>query len=271
MTCNEHFILILRNQSDRWDSTLIERLNPTKKNYKLHDLTIKSIGYIDLNRIYIFTEDKFLIYSSDLSTELSSCLLLLNKNSNCEPYNYHQQQHQRICFGALNDKYIYYIYINNKSHWILSILEYENKTTKYDHNLSERYPDIERFIDICINDRRINLLVQINQQQYGVMFCSINIHFQIELNRLIQLSYAQNPLQICPIYIPYIKKFIFFINDPSTKRIHILNNEKYFKSYSTVAYALYYIEKNHQLILITNDGIYSININEQQNFFSEFH
>jgi hypothetical protein len=103
------------------------------------------------------------------------------------------------------------------------------------------------------------------------MFCLNNIYSKIELKRTIHLSYAENPLTICPIYIHYIQKTIFFINDPSAKVIHMLTNEKYLQSYSIIAYTLCYVEENQELILTSNDGIYSININEQKNFFSKFH
>lgn len=265
MTCNETSIILLRSQSDqlnRWYSTIISRFNPTQKSLKSHDLSIKSLGFIDRNNIYIFTGHKFLKYSSDLSTELYSCILLTDNNHNDIQHSFR---------GIVYDKYIYCIYLNIKYHWILSILEFDTKKHGCDQNLTEIFPEVKRFIDICITDRRIHFLVEMDSLQYAVMFCSINIYSKIELNRLIQLSYAQNPLKICPIYISYTKKYLFFINDPSVKIIHILTNEKYLKSYSIVAYNLCYVEQNQELILTTNDGIYSININEHQKFFSELY
>ncbi len=267
MTCNENYIIIFQSQSDRltrWSSIMIERSNPKERDLKWHNLLIKSIGFIDINRIYLFTDREFIIYSSNLSSKLHSCILLTDNNHNTE-----YKDIQRGFNGIVHDKYIYHIYLNIECHWILSILEVETINHICDHDLTDIFPDIKRFIHICITDRTINFLVKMESSQYAVMFCSINT--KIELKKRILLSYAENPLTICPVYIYYIKKYIFFINDPSTKIIHLLSNEKYLQSYSIIAYTLCYVEENKELILTSNNGIYSININEQQNFFSKFH
>jgi len=269
MTCNEKCIIIFQSQSDRlirWYSIIIERSNPTERDSKWHNLLIKSIGFIDINRIYLFTDREFIIYSSDLSSKLRSCILLTDNNHNSE-----YKDIQRGLNGIVHDKYIYHIYLNIECHWILSIFDVETINHICDRDLTEIFPDIKRFIHICITDRTINFLVKMESSHYAVMFCSNTINSKIELKRTILLSYAENPLTICPVYIHYIQKYIFFVNDPSIKIIHILSNEKYLQSYSIIAYTLCYIEENHELILTSNDGIYSININEQQNFFSKFH
>ncbi len=268
MTCNQHYIILFRSQPDRltlWSSIAIERFNPTKQNLKWHNLSIKSIGFIDISNIYIFSEREFLIYSLNLSSKLYSCILLNDNNHSLEYNNI-----QRGFNGTVHDKYIYHIYLNVKHHWILSLLEVETVKHICDHDLTEIFPDIKRIIHICINDRTINFLVELDGLQYVVMFCSNSIYSKIELKKLIRLYYAVNPLTICPVHIHYIQKYIFFINDPSAEIIHILTDEKYLRSYRIIAYNLCYVEENQELILTSNDGIYSININEQKNFFSKY-
>jgi hypothetical protein len=244
----------------------IDRSNPIERDSKLHNLFIKSIGFIDKDNIYIFTEREFLIYSSDFLSKHYSCILLNDHNYNSEYNNVH------LGFGGIvHEKYIYHIYLSTKDRWILSILERPTIKHLYDHDLTEIFPDVKRFIHISIHDRTISFLVEMDGRQYAVMFCSNTIHSKMEFKRLIYLSYAENPLTICPVYIPYIQKYLFFVNDPSAKIIHILTNERYLQSYSIMAYTLCYIEENQELIFTSTDGIYAIHINEQQNFFSKFH
>ena len=269
MICNQNSIVLFRSQADRltrWNSITFDRSNRMETDSKWHNLFIKSIGFTNKTNIYIFTEREFLIYSSDLSSKYYSRILLNDNNYNTEYNNIH------LGFGGtIYDQYIYHIYSNMKEHWILSILEVETINHIYDHDLTENFPHVTRFIDICINNRIISFLVQMDGPQYAVMFCTNHINSKIELKRVIQLSYAENPLTICSVYIHYIQKDIYFINDPSAKVIHLLTQEKYLQSYSITVHTLCYVEDNNELILALNDGLYSININEQQHFFLKFH
>ena len=269
LTCNQNSFVLFRNQSDRlnrWYSTVYNSSDSIIQDPKPHNLYIKSIGFIDRNHIYLFTEREFLIYSSDLLTKHYSCILLNDTNYNLEYHNIH------LGFGGLvYDQFIYHIYLNLKHHFILSLLELETNKHLQDYDLTELFPDVRQFINFCIYEQNINFLVEMEGSQYAVLYCTINNSLKIEFKRSIHLSYAGKPLTICPMYIPYLEKMIFFINDPSAKIIHIITNEKYLKSSSITAYALSYIKENHELILVLNDGIYSININEQKNFFLKFH
>lgn len=269
MICNQNSIILFRSQADRltrWCSIIFDRSNPNEKESKWHNLCIKSIGFINQTNIYIFTEREFLTYSSDLSSKYYSRILLNDNNYNSEYNNIH------LGFGGtVHEQYIYHIYLNIKYHWILSILEVETINHIYDHDLTESFPNVQRFIDICINNRIISFLVEMDGSQYAVMFCTNHINSKLELKRFIQLSYAENPLTICSVYIHYIQKDIYFINDPSAKIIHLLTQEKYLQSYSIIVHTLCYVEDTKELILTSNDGLYSININEQHNFFSKFH
>jgi hypothetical protein len=268
MACNQNSIILLRSQANRlarWHSIIFDRSNSKEKDCKWHNLLIKSIGFINKTHIYIFTEREFLIYSSDLSSKHNSRILLNANNYNSEYNNIH------LGFGGtVHNQYIYHLYLNIKDHWILSILELETINHISDHDLTENFSNIKRLIDICINDRIMSFLVEMDGSQYAVIFCTNTINTKFELKRLIQLSYAGNPCRICSIYIPSIRKDIYFINDPSEKIIHLLTQEKYLQSYSIIAHTLCYVEDNQELILASNDGLYSIHINEQLNFFSKF-
>jgi len=270
MTCNQDYISIYKrplNRIDRWYLGIIERFNGTEHSLDWPDGLIISIGFIAENNLYIFTPYDFIIYSLDSFSKINSWLLSNNDNHHLE-YNHFQ------C-GTVHDKYIYHIFLTNKSYWILSIFDLETINHLYDYNLTNTFPNVKRFIYIYIINKTICFLVEMDGLKYGVIFCSNNNNnnnqLKLEIKILIPLSYADNPLTICSIYIHHIENYIFFINDPSAKVIHILTNEKYLQSYSIIAYTLCYIEENHELILTSNDGIYSININEQQNFFSKFH
>ena len=85
-----------------------------------------------------------------------------------------------------------------------------------------------------------------------------------------ELYYSENPLSICSIYIHDLKTYFIIINDPLAKIIHIITNEKYLKSHRLIAYAFSYIKETNELMFISNNGLYSINITEQRNFFSKF-
>jgi hypothetical protein len=268
MTCNIDHIIIFKshlNRSDQWCLSLINRFNQTEYNLNWTDGLIVSMGFIDKNNIYIFTERDFLIYSVNPFSKQDSFVLSHTDNNSSGCYDLQSG------IGTVDKKYIYHIHLNSKCHWILSIIELE-KINYLDHyDLTERFPDIKRFIHICINDKTINFLVEMDGSQYAVMFCLINTPTSIELKGLIKLSYAGNPLTICSVFMDYLKKYLFFINDPADKIIHILTHEKYLQSYSLIAYALCYIEETHELIITSTDAVCSINLNEQDIFLSKFY
>ncbi|CAF0907236.1 unnamed protein product [Rotaria sordida] len=269
MTCNTDYIILCRNRSNQlfsWYLSAIDRSNLQEQRLDWHDHLINSIGFINKNHLYIFSEHYFIIYSLESNSQTHS-LILPNDNNNHNS----ELNDQKYCIGTIYDKYIYYIYLNIKHEWILSIFEFETKNHLYDYNLTENFPKVKRFIHICVNNKNICFLVEMDGSQYAVVFCSYNNHLIKSLKEQISLFYAGNPLTICSIYISYIQKYIFFINDPSAKIIHIITNEKYLQSYSIIAHAFYYINESQELILTSNDGIYSIDIHEQMKFFSKFH
>ena len=265
MTCNTTYIIVFKMQTDllisRGDLIAIERSNRIDQDLIWQSDPITSIGFIDKNHLYIFTEYDFTIYS--LTTlSIYYTWTLINNNNNGE---------QSRGIGTVYDKYVYHIYINEDSHRILSICEINSMEHVYDYNLSIDFSDVNRFLHICINNQTINLLVEMKSLQYAVISLFKTDHLSVESSRLIPLSYANNPLTICCIYNHYLKKYFLFVNDPSAKIIHILSNEKYLQSYAITAHALSYNEDNCELIFVSNDGIYSININEQESFFSKYY
>ncbi|CAF0909335.1 unnamed protein product [Rotaria sp. Silwood1] len=268
MTSNEDYIILFRSRSNQLLPcclSAIDRSNLQEQRLNWRDHTITSFGFINKTHLYIFTQRNFIIYSIESYTQINSWLL-----SNNNDYNSELNDHE-YSIGNVYDKYIYYIDLNNKNQWILSIFEFETMNHLYDYNLTENFPQVKRFIHICINNKYISYLVEMDGLQYAVVFCSYKNHSITALKEQISLYYAEKPLTICSIYIYNLQKYIFFINDPSAKIIHIITNEKYLKSYKKTAHAFNYIDENQELLLASNDGIYSININEQTKFFSKFH
>lgn len=269
MICNSQRIILLRSQIDRlqrWYSMIYERSNLNSPSSKCHNLVFKSLGFIDHNRIYIFTDREFLLYSIDLTTKLSSRILLNDQNyrSFCDNIDLGYG-------GTVYENFIYHIYQNLEQHWILSVLDLRTITHVIDFNLTHILPDLTRIIHLSINARLISLLVVVNHCQYAVMFCTYEIPSKIQLLKLIHLFYAGNPRSICSVYHPLIDKDIYFVNDPSENIVHLLTWEKYLQSYQLIAHCLYYVKENEEIIFVADDGIYSISINDHQQFFSKFH
>ena len=264
MICDGKSIVLLRSQSERlqrWRSIVYERSKLDQPVSKWHNFVFKSLGFIDQNRIYIFTDREFLVYSTDFSSKLYSCILLNNQN-----YNSHCDNIHLGYGGTVYGNFIYHIYQNLDQHWILSVLTLDTIHHVADHNLSMLLPGLTRVIQLSINARLISFLVLIDNSQYAVMFCNHDSSTKIQLKKFIYLSYAENPRSICSI-----GHDIYLVNDPSAKVLHLLNSEKYLQSYSLTAHCLYYMEENNEIVFVANDGIYSISINEHLQFFSRFH
>lgn len=264
MICDEESIVLLRSQSERlqrWCSIIYERSNLNRPVTKWHNFIFKSMGFIDQNRIYIFTDREFLVYSIDFSSKLHSCILLNHQN-----YHSHYDSIDLGHGGTVYENSIYHIYRNLDQDWILSVLTLNTIRHVFDHNLSRLLPNLTHVIHLSINTRWISILVCIDHRQYAVMFCTYNSLSRMELKKCIGLSYAENPQSICSI-----GHDIYLINDPSAKVLHLLTSDKYLQSYSLIAHCLYYMEESNEIVFVGNDGIYSISINEHLHFFSRFH
>mgnify|MGYP001032243618 FL=1 len=254
-------MLIFQCEADNfnsWHSLLIDRSNTLKQDSKFHNIDIKSIGFLHDSTIYLFTDREFHRYSSNFQQKLNSYILL-------NEYNHFG------CSGIIYDNYIYHMYVNDKQQMILSILDFQTIKHINNENLTDRFPFVKRFQHFCIYDKFIYFLVQLESDRYAILICLLENFRKIHLKSTIELLYASNPIHICPIYIPYIEKTVLFINDFSAKILHIIINEKYFKSISIAAHELFYYAEMNEIFFVLNDGIYTININEQKNFFLKCH
>ncbi|CAF0912836.1 unnamed protein product [Adineta steineri] len=266
MACNKTYIILFKSQLNRTTQgnlSAIVRYNKREQNLDWDDDLMVSIGSIDNTNLYILTKSDFVLYSLDSFDKINSWALPNINNHNLISND------TTSGVGTVHNNYVYIISRNNDFHWMLSLFEFKTMIHLYDYNLTQMYSEIKRFIHICVNDTTMSFLVEMNSSQYTVIFCTLDNDSKFEPKKLIQLFYAERPLTICSVYMNTLQKHLFFINDPSAKIIHILTIEKYIQSYSLIANALCYIKDNHELIFVSNDGIHSIKLNEQQNFFSK--
>ncbi|CAF1442340.1 unnamed protein product, partial [Rotaria sordida] len=68
---------------------------------------------------------------------------------------------------------MYHIYLNRNGRWTLSKNILEKLVHMHDFDLTNRFPDIRRFIYLFVNEKTINFLVQMDNLSYGVVFCSV--------------------------------------------------------------------------------------------------
>ncbi|CAF1368181.1 unnamed protein product [Rotaria sordida] len=141
---------------------------------------------------------------------------------------------------------MYHIYLNRNGRWTLSKNILEKLVHMHDFDLTNRFPDIRRFIYLCVNEKTINFLVQMDNLSYGVVFCSVTndciTNEKLKL-KLIELPRAQ---QLLTIYSAFIKSL----------------NQDFFLLMIFDCYAIYYVADNHELIIVTNNSISSINLNQ---------
>lgn len=268
LTCNQNSILVFRREMDNFNSChslLINRSNKSIQDSKPHRIYVKSIGFLNDSTIYLFTDHEFLRYSSDFHQKLNSYIL-----SNEHNYRSISEYIHSDCGGIIYDNYIYHMYVNSDKHLILSVLDFQTIKCINEENLTKLFPHVKQFQHFCIYEKFIYFLVRLESDYYAVLICLLENFRKIHYKNTIRLTYADKPLHICPIRISYLEKVILFINDPSTKIIHIISNDKYLKSTSMIAYEIYFHEQTCELLFVSNDGIYTININEQKNFFLKF-
>jgi hypothetical protein len=269
MTCNTQYIILFKSQIkrlDRWDFGAIERRSHIEHNLDWHDGLIISMGYMGNNIIYMFTEREFFMYSLNNFRKIKTLILAHGNDDGSETSSHPYDEPQRA-IGTAYDKYMYHIYLNRKSNWILSRNLIDTLARVGNYDLTLRFPEVQRFIHICVNDQTINFLVQMNDSSYAVVFCSLNDCVPFPMPPII-LYKAQHPLTIYSAFIKPLKKYFFFINDPSIDIMHILTQEGYLQSYSVNAHAISYIADSQELMVVTNNSISSINLNEQNLSFS---
>ncbi len=267
MTSNAYNIVLFKsqlNRLDRWHLGAIERRSHIEQSLDWHDGLIISMGSTGKNNIYMFTEYEFFIYSINLRRKLDSRILPRGNDDGAEINNLSHNEFQRG-IGTVYAEHMYHIYVNRSCRWTLSKTLLERLVHIYDYDLTRLFPDVERFIHLCVNDKTISFLVQMYDLSYAVVFCSMNDCNTNEYLLPIILSNAQQPLTICSAFIQSLKQYLFFINDPSTDILHIINTKQYLQSYPISAHAICYVEDKHELMIVTNNSISSVNLNDPRN------
>jgi hypothetical protein len=257
MACNYNYIILFksqRNRLDRWDLGAIERGTQAEHNLDWHDGLIISMGCINNDLIYMFTEREFFIYSISKQGKVHSRIL---PRGNDDELNNTSMEYQRG-IGTIYDKHWYHIYSNRSTHWTLSKNTLDNALTHInDLDLTRLFPDVARFIHFCVNEKIIYFLVQMNDLTYAV----ISYPTQDSSSPVVLIG-AKQPLTIYSVYNQSLKQHLCFINDPSIDILHIVTNDRYLQSYSIIAYAIYYLANKNELMIVTNNLISSINLNK---------
>jgi hypothetical protein len=258
MACNYRYIILFksqRNRLDLWQLGTIERGIETVQNLDWHDGLIISMGCINNDHIFMFTERGFFIYSLSQHRKLDSRILPRGSDDGYELSNSSTEYQRGI--GTVYDKHWYHIYLNRSNHWTLSKHTLDKSTHLGDEDLTRYFPDVARFIHLSVNEKTISFLVQMNDLSYAVVFHPIH-----NFSSPIILLGAQQPLTIYSAYNQSLKEYICFINDPSIDVLHIVIKDRYLQSYPMTAYAIYYFAEKHELMIVDNNLISSININK---------
>lgn len=272
VACTTNYIVRFKsqlNRLDRWQLGVIERR--IHKQYPLdwHDGLIISMGPVASDSIYMFTEREVFIYSVVERRRLHSRILPTGSDDRPE-VNSHRYYEPQRGIGTVHDKYVYHIYLNRNYHWKLAKYVRETFSSIGEYDLTDEFPEVTRFLHVCANEKTINLLVQMNDSSYAVVFCS-TVDFK-RSNKLspITLSNTEQPLTICSAWISCIRQYVLFVNDPSNDILHILTTEQYLCSYPINCHAICYVADNDELIIVTNKSITSINFTQSSAFFKQF-
>jgi len=207
MTCSPQYIVLFQspcNRLDRWQLGAIERRTHNEHSLDWHDGLIISMGYIGLDNIYMFTEREFSIYSILKRRKLDSRML---PHGNDDAFQISKYQRG---IGTVFNKYMYHIYLNRTSRWALSKNNLDNLSHMHDYDLTRMFPDVTRFIHLCVNEKTINFLVQMDDLSYAVVFCLTNDCLVNDSMSPIILTGAKQPLTIYSAYINSLKCEIFF-------------------------------------------------------------
>lgn len=271
VACSSQNIICFKNQFNRldtWKLGVIERVRQVEYPIDWHDGLIISMGVAPNNQIYIFTELEFSVYSITERRKIVTRILKQGDIETLEPSCSRKGEFQRG-IGTMFNKYLYHIYKNRNDRWTLSRFNKEKDYGHmYDYDLTERFPDVWRFIHLCVNENTINFLVQMNDLSYGVVFCSTNDCKVNDKANFIPLLNAKNPLTICSALVKCLSQDILFVNDPSINILHILSTKAYLESYQIYCYAINCILNQSELVIVTNDSISSISLNRSTPFFS---
>ena len=272
MACSARHIVLFKSELkrvDRWHLGSIERGTGVQHNLTWHEGLIISMGYIGSNIIYMFTEREFLQYSIVRGRVLNSRILPRGSEERAETASHPYDEPQRG-IGTIHDGFVYHIYLNQNDQWTLSKSTLDTLSLTMTYNLTELFPDVQRFIHICANVRTLNFLVQLEDSSYALAFRSLNSCTPIEGMPTVPLPQAMNPLTVCSIWIECLKRHVYFINDPSAETLHILDGHQYLLGYSVAAYAICVVEEKQDLMVLTAQSICSMDLPVNVGFFSQF-
>lgn len=274
MACSPKCIVLFKSQNnrkDRWQLGAIERGSQNEHSLTWHDGLIISMGHIGSNNFYMFTEREIIIYSFIQRRKLNTRTLKhgnddgyeINSSSLSSSSSSSEYDNQRG-IGTVYDNTCYHIYLNRNSRWALSRITLNTLTRMTDIDLLRISDNVLRFIQLCVNENTINYLVQMDNLSYAVIFSSKNSFKPISS---VELNNARQPLTICSAYIKSLKCDVFFVNDPSIDVLHILTSNQYLQSCSVTAHAICYVAEKHELMIVTQNSICSINL-DNPNLFS---
>ena len=258
MACSYQYIVFFKsphNRVDNWQLGVIQRGTHIQHSLPWHDGLIISMGFLRNNQIYMFTEREFSIYSIAEQRKVNSRIL---RHGNNEDYEYvHSSTDCHRGIGTVDEKCWYHIYFNRSSNWILSKNNLQQFNHLSDTDLTRFYPDVLRFIHLCVHDKHIYFLVENTDHSYAV----IAYPPRDSLSPIVLLR-AQRPLTIFAGYSKSLDSHLLFVNDPSANILHIIADEIYLKAYPFTAYAICYLEEKNELLLATDQSICSINLNK---------
>jgi hypothetical protein len=264
MACtSDHIVLFKREfaRIDRWQLGSILRNHSTTFEHDWHDGPIVSMGCVDCNTIYLFTEREFFLYNH-VKREKCDTRILPQGGENGIDFNNHPcGNNQRRC-STIHCEYIYHIYMKPSSNWTMYKMLLKSRAHVNNYNLTKLMPSVQRFIDIHVNIETINFLVECDDGSFTVIFSSLANCEPCHSLPPIILKNAQHPLTITSVYINKFQTYIFFVNDPSANILHIFDKSHYIHSYQICAHAMSYVADEYQLLIATNRTIVAMDFNQ---------
>ena len=258
MACSYQYIVLFksqRNRLDLWHLGAIERGTQAEQKLEWHDGLIISMGCINNDFIYMFTEREFVIYCISEQRRRTSRIL---PRGNDDEWNTSTTEYYRG-IGTIDGKFWYHMYSNRSNHWTLSKTTLDTTLTHCgDIDLTLFFPDVKRFIYLSVMDKITFFLVQMTDSNYAVVSYSTTY----VTNPPVILIGAKQPLTIYSAYNQSLKQHLCFINDPSVDTLHVVTKDRYLQSCPIVAYAINYHAEKNELMIVANNLISSINLNQ---------
>lgn len=244
-----------RNRLDRWHLAMTQRGTGNAAKLPWHGGLLISMGFTSDRRLYMFTEREFVVYALPDFKKVEARILPRGNDNDCDvsvlPYPASQRG-----IGTVHDKHMYHIYLNRTSHWTMSVNKLEAVVHLHDRDLTHLFPDVDRFIHLCVNDKFISFLVQMLDLTYAVVFCAVRDYSRREYPHAVTLVNANQPLTICST-----NQSQFYINDPSIDVVHVIGTTGYLYYHSVKAHAICQVIGRSELLVVTDNTICTIDIN----------